>query len=73
MGGGTYARKLPNAFAYGIGGMPLTKKEQETKKRLFAPGHGGAHEPDEALYLRTYFDAIKIFAKAMVRLDDCEL
>lgn len=73
MGGGTYARKLPNAFAYGIGGMPLTKREQETKKRLFAPGHGGAHEPDEALYLRTYFDAIKIFAKAMVRLDDCEL
>lgn len=73
MGGGTYARKLPNAFAYGIGGMLLTKKEQETKKRLFAPGHGGAHEPDEALYLRTYFDAIKIFAKAMVRLDDCEL
>lgn len=73
MGGGTYARKLPNAFAYGIGGMPLTKKEHETKKRLFAPGHGGAHEPDEALYLRTYFDAIKIFAKAMVRLDDCEL
>ncbi|MFR5690075.1 MAG: Sapep family Mn(2+)-dependent dipeptidase [Lachnospiraceae bacterium] len=73
MGGGTYARKLPNAFAYGIGGMTLTKKEQEAKAKLFAPGHGGAHEPDEALYLRTYFDAIKIFAKAMVRLDACEL
>lgn len=72
MGGGTYARKLPNAFAYGLGGMPLTQEEQKKKAQLFALGHGGAHEPDEALYLRTYFDAVKLFTKAMVRLDDCE-
>ena len=26
MGGGTYARKLPNAFGYGIGSMPERKR-----------------------------------------------
>ena len=71
MGGGTYARKLPNAFAYGISGVPFTKEETERKAQLFAAGHGGAHEPDEALHLRTYFEAAKIFTKAIMRLDRC--
>lgn len=69
MGGGTYARKLPHAFAYGIGGMPRTEEDLENEKKLFAPGHGGAHEPDEGLNLRMYFDAIKFYTLAVIRLD----
>lgn len=73
MGGGTYARKLPNAFAYGIGGMRETEEEQEKRKKRFPKGHGGAHEPDEALHLRPYFDALKIYVMALCELNDCEL
>ena len=39
MGGGTYAKKLPSAFAYGVGGMPKT--EEEKNCHLFQPQHGG--------------------------------
>lgn len=69
MGGGTYARKLPDAFAYGIGGMPKTEDDKERENRLFAPGCGGAHEPDEGLNLRMYFEAMKFYTLAVVGLD----
>jgi len=69
MGGGTYARKLPNAFAYGLSGMVETDEEKALKKTLFRPGTGGAHEPDEALYLRTYFEGLKFYTLAMIELD----
>lgn len=65
MGGGTYARKLPNAFGYGLaGGIP-----DERKKNVFPPGHGGAHEPDEALNLDNWMLGVKIFTLALVTAD----
>ena len=73
MGGGTYARKLPNAFSYGPGGMKESKEDKEARARLFAPGHGGGHEPDEALNLRLFLEAMKIYACAVVALNDVEL
>jgi len=73
MGGGTYARKLPNAFAYGIGGMEEDDTDRRTRERLFRPGHGGAHAPDEALNLRQFLEAVKIYAMAVVELNDVEL
>ena len=45
MSGGTYARKLPNAFAFGTG-MPLPK----APAGLFLPGHGDYHQPDEIFF-----------------------
>lgn len=72
MGGGTYARKLPNAFAYGIGGMPKTKEDLEAEGRLFQPGTGGAHEPDEGLNLRMFFEAMKFYTLAVAELDRLE-
>lgn len=69
MGGGTYARKLPNAFAYGIGGMPETQDDRQRKEAVFAPGKGGAHEPDEGLNLRMFFDAIAFYTLAVIELD----
>ncbi len=71
MGGGTYARKLPNAFAYGVGGMQESEEDKEVRRRLFLPGHGGAHEPDEGLNIRLLTEAMKIYAMAMVELNDC--
>lgn len=73
MGGGTYARKLPRAFAYGIGGMPRTAEDKEREARLFKKGSGGAHEPDEGLNLRMYFEAMKFYTLAVVGVDKLDL
>ena len=73
MGGGTYARKLPNAFAYGIGGMAESQEDKAVKARLFKPRHGGAHEPDEALNVRLLLEAMKIYTMAVIALNDCSL
>lgn len=73
MGGGTYARKLPRAFAYGIGAMKESEEDREVRKRLFLPGHGGAHEPDEGLNVRLLTEAMRIYAMAMVELNHCRL
>lgn len=73
MGGGTYARKLPNAFAYGIGGMTRSEEDKAIEEKLFLPGHGGAHEPDEALNVRLLLEAMKIYTMAIVALNDCTL
>jgi len=69
MGGGTYARKLPRAFAYGPGGLPTPPAPEG----LFAPGHGGAHAPDEGLYIENIFAAMKLYAKAIIEIDDLKL
>lgn len=73
MGGGTYARKLPRAFAYGVGGMQESEEDLRIKKQLFLPGHGGAHEPDEGLNLRLLTEAMKIYTMAVVALNDIDL
>lgn len=73
MGGGTYARKLPRAFAYGVGGMKESEEDLQLKKQLFPPGHGGAHEPDEGLNLRLLTEAMKIYTMAVIALNECEI
>ena len=73
MGGGTYARKLPNAFAYGVGGLRETGEEERAKAELFGPRRGGAHEPDEGLNLRQLLEALRIYAVSIAALNDCPL
>lgn len=73
MGGGTYARKLPRAFAYGVGGMQESEEDKEVKQKLFRPGHGGAHEPDEGLNLRQLVEAMKIYTMGIIAMNDCDL
>ncbi len=63
MGGGTYARKLHHAVGFGLGG--LAKPETD----LFAPGHGGAHQPDEGRHLETFKQALVIFAMGLLEAD----
>ena len=73
MGGGTYARKLPNAFAYGVGGMQEAPEDRELRAQLVQPGHGGAHEPDEILNVRLLTQAMKIYTMSVIALNDCPL
>ncbi len=63
MGGGTYARKLPDALGFGMGGLPKPETE------MFAPGHGGAHQCDEGLYLPGLKRAMVIFAMGLLEAD----
>lgn len=64
MGGGTYARHLPNAVAFGQV-LPGDKR----KKPDLPEGHGDIHKPDEALNLGEFIDALEIYAKAVKNLD----
>lgn len=73
MGGGTYARKLPNAFAYGIGGMERNDEDRRQEAEFFKPGHGGVHEPDEGLNLRLFMKAMKLYTMAIIAMNDCPL
>lgn len=63
MGGGTYARKLKNALAFGPGGL------EKEPTDLFAPGHGGAHQPDEGLHLASYKRALLILGMGILEAD----
>lgn len=69
MGGGTYARTLPNALAFGMG-LPGDKS---TPTEMFAPGHGGAHEPDEGLCVKDLMKGMKVFALCLIEMNDFSL
>ncbi len=59
MGGGTYARMMPNTVPFGPG-LPRTDGEG---------GKGACHQPDEAIELEVLQKAIEIYAKALPMLD----
>ena len=63
LGGGTYARRLPHALGFGLGGLPREKTD------LFAPGHGGGHQPDEGLHLESFRKALLIFGMGILEAD----
>lgn len=62
-GGGTYARKLVNAFSIGTA-APWHKIDL-----LLPDGHGGAHQSDEAISLPGLLDAIALNVMMMVEGD----
>jgi succinyl-diaminopimelate desuccinylase len=62
MGGGTYARKLPNAYGFGL-------DSDSPRPDFFPPGHGSVHQPNEAIHLPEYFQSLKILIKAILWLD----
>ncbi len=68
MSGGTYARKLPNAFAFGTG-MPLPKAPEG----MFLPGHGDYHQPDESISLDRIRKALEIYITGILQIDDLDL
>lgn len=62
MGGGTYARHLPNAVAYGPG--------IRGQKKPGPDGHGGGHQPDECIQMKVLEDAFHIYVRALLKLDE---
>lgn len=70
MGGGTYARKLPRAFGFGIGNMPEVKKKESSCLRS---GHGNAHGADEVLDCERLSKALEIFVMGLLALKDIKL
>lgn len=60
MGGGTYSRKLRNAIGFGM---------ENDKPLPFPKGHGGVHQPDEAIFIQDMMDAIKIYVMSLVEVD----
>lgn len=62
MGGGTYARKLPNAVAFG----PSIKGQ----KKPGPDGHGGGHQPDECVRIQGLEDALHIYVQSLLALDE---
>ena len=63
MSGGTYARKLPRAFACGTG-MPMSPAPEG----LFAAGHGDYHQPDESIPLKRIETALVIYIKGILEI-----
>lgn len=61
MGGGTYARKMPNAVPFGPG-LPRVSEEGSC-------GRGACHQPDEAIDLDVLRKAIEIYALTLPMLD----
>lgn len=61
MGGGTYARKLPNAVAYGPGILD--------QKKPGWPDHGKGHQPDECVCIENMMKAAEIYIEALIALD----
>ena len=63
LSGGTYARKLNNAYSVGTQ-VPYMKVELD-----MPPGHGNEHQSDEMLGIDAYLEAIKILALMVIECD----
>ncbi len=68
MSGGTYASKLPRAFAFGTGGLPVKRPPEG----LFLPGHGDYHQPDEAIAMERIEKAILVYIFSILELNKLE-
>ncbi|EET62731.1 dipeptidase PepV [Marvinbryantia formatexigens DSM 14469] len=63
MGGGTYARKIPNAVAFGPG------MEQDFSTLELPEGHGGCHSADEAQSIENLKTAVVVYVKALIKIN----
>ncbi|MBR0144392.1 MAG: Sapep family Mn(2+)-dependent dipeptidase [Clostridia bacterium] len=61
MAGGTYARKLPNAVAFGPGALPAPED---------LPAMGVAHEHDEGVYYPNLLKAAVVYVLALIGLGE---
>ena len=66
MAGGTYARRLKNAFSVGTYAFKVGEKEKSFK---MPDGHGGAHQCDEMIDINAFFTALKIIVNYILACD----
>lgn len=64
MSGGTYAHRLPNAYVFG--------SSANQPPASFPAGRGGAHGIDEAVSLDRLQRAMKIYARALLAINEAE-
>jgi len=64
-GGGTYSRVLPRVVTFGPG-FPGDSAHPEN----LPAGHGGAHAPDEYLYIPSWLKGCALYACALAELDE---
>ncbi len=67
MSGGTYARKLKNAFSIGTS---IIKKDREAPVFEMPDGHGGAHQCDECIDIEGFFQAVKVLFNYILACDE---
>lgn len=66
MSGGTYARRLKNAFSVGT---YIIKKDRETPVFKMPDGHGGAHQCDEMIDIDGFFEALRVILQYVLACD----
>lgn len=66
MSGGTYARRLNNAFS--IGTSVVTKGREDEILKM-PEGHGGMHQADEKIDIKAFFDAVRILIHYIIECD----
>lgn len=64
LGGGTYAHRLPNAYAFGMSGNRIPAD--------FPAGHGNVHGKDESVGIENLQRAMKIYARALLALNEMQ-
>lgn len=64
LAGGTYASRMPNAVAFGPGNA------KEASIFPYPPGHGDAHQPDESQHIGYLMEAVQIYARGIIELDE---
>lgn len=67
MAGGTYARRLRNAFSTGT--SVITKNRNNPVFKM-PDGHGGAHQCDECIDIEGFFTAVKILLNYILACDE---
>ena len=67
MSGGTYARKLKNAFSIGT---YIISKDRETERFRMPDGHGGPHQCDEMIDIEGFFEALRVLIHYVLACDE---
>lgn len=67
MSGGTYARRLKNAFSVGTF---IIKKDRTTPVFKMPEGHGGAHQCDEMIDIEGFFEALRVIIHYVLACDE---
>lgn len=67
MSGGTYARRLKNAFSIGT---YIIKKDREKPVFKMPEGHGGPHQCDEMIDIEGFFEAVRVLLQYILACDE---
>ena len=67
MSGGTYARRLKNAFSVGTF---IIRDDREAPVLKMPDGHGGAHQCDEMIDIQGFFEALRVIIHYVLTCDE---